>query len=127
KEDLENTKQSHCVLVNKVHKWTDLSKVEGSAKPPKIKGRSQVQPKLIRRQAEWRYSALTEPFLCSDKLYDVKPTTFEDKDSAEQNDIVLNWQFRTKLNRVRFIDDYVRSAVDEGSVVVRVGWKRVTK
>ena len=127
KEDLENTKQSHSVLVNKVRKWTDLSKVEGSAKPPKIKGRSQVQPKLIRRQAEWRYSALTEPFLGSDKLYDVKPTTFEDKDSAEQNDIVLNWQFRTKLNRVRFIDDYVRSAVDEGSVVVRVGWKRVTK
>jgi len=46
---------------------------------------------------------------------------------ATQNELVINWQFRTKLNKVHFIDEYVRTAVDEGTVVVRVGWKRQTK
>ena len=46
--------------------------------------------------------------------------------AAAQNELVLNWQFRTKLNRVKFIDDYVRSVVDEGTCIVRLGWKRAT-
>lgn len=124
--DLEASRPAHDAFVLKVKKWNDLAAVEGSAKPPKIKGRSQVQPKLIRRQAEWRYSALTEPFNSSAKMFDVKPTTFEDANAARQNELLLNWQFRTKINRVNFIDNYVRANVDEGSVVVRVGWNRIT-
>src|SRR5690606_597181 len=101
--------------------------VRGKAKPPTVKGRSSVQPKLIRRQAEWRYSALTEPFLGSDKLFTVKPVTFEDDAAAKQNELVLNWQFKTKLNKVKLIDDYVRATVDEGTCIARLGWKRSTK
>jgi hypothetical protein len=126
-EDLEASKPSHNLRTLKVAEWNNLRKVQGKFKPKTMKGRSSVQPKLIRRQAEWRYSALTEPFLGSDKLFDVKPATFEDGPAAEQNDAVLNNQWRTKIARVKFIDDYVRSAVDEGSVIVRVGWHRVTK
>lgn len=124
--DLDASRPAHDTFVMKVKKWNDLSAVEGKAKPPKIAGRSQVQPKLIRRQAEWRYSALTEPFNSSTKMFDVKPTTFEDADSARQNELVLNQQFRSKINRVNFIDNYVRANVDEGSAVVRVGWHRIT-
>lgn len=100
--------------------------VRGSAKPTKVKGRSSVQPKLIRRQAEWRYSALTEPFLGSNKLFKVEPVTFEDAEATRQNSLVLNWQFRTKLNRVNFVDNFVRATVDEGTSITRVGWKRQT-
>lgn len=127
KEDLMGSKTAHDSHAQKVDKWNNLSKIEGSVKPTKIKGRSSVQPKLVRRQAEWRYSALSEPFLGSDKLYDIDPVTFEDKEGARQNDLVLNYQFRTKINKVKFIDEYVRTAVDEGSVIVRVGWKRETE
>ncbi len=126
KEDLEASKSSHDSFMTKVNHWNDLIKVQGVAKIQKVKGRSQVQPKLIRRQAEWRYSALTEPFLSSEKMFTVSPTSFEDKSGAEQNELVLNWQIRTKVNRVRFIDSYVRTAVDEGTVIVRVGWNRIT-
>lgn len=126
-EDLEASKPSHNLRILKVAEWNNLRKVTGKFKPKTMKGRSSIQPKLVRRQAEWRYSALTEPFLGSDKLFDVKPATFEDGPASEQNDAVLNWQWRTKIARVKFIDDYVRSAVDEGSVIVRVGWHRVTK
>lgn len=126
KQDLENSKTSHNDQTMKIQKWNDLLKVEGKARPPQVKGRSSVQPKLIRRQAEWRYSALTEPFLGSTKLFKISPVTYEDAEAARQNELVLNYQFRTKINRVKFIDDYVRSTVDEGTCIVRLGWKRTT-
>jgi hypothetical protein len=126
KLDWESAKESHDLQVGKINHWNDLLHVRNSAKPKAIKGRSKVQPKLIRRQAEWRYSALTEPFLGSEKLFKVKPATFEDAKSAKQNELVLNHQFRTQLNKVKFIDDYVRSTVDEGTCIVQVGWCRYT-
>lgn len=126
KQDLEAARPAHDAQIARIQHWAELMQVEGAAKPPKIKGRSSVQPKLIRRQAEWRYSALTEPFLGSNKLFKVSPVTFEDEGAARQNELLLNWQFRTKLNRVKFVDDFVRATVDEGTSIVRVGWKRVT-
>jgi hypothetical protein len=127
KMDLESAKPAHDAHISKVTRWNDLLNVTGKARPPVIKGRSSVQPKLIRRQAEWRYSALTEPFLGSDKLFQVKPKTFEDEASALQNEMLLNWQFQTQINKVKFFDDYVRANVDDGTCVVRLGWKRATK
>lgn len=127
KADFDIAKQTHDAHVVKIDKWNDLIKITGKAKPVKVKGHSSIQPKLIRRQAEWRYSALTEPFLSTDKLYKVTPNTFEDTDGARQNELVLNWQFNTKLNKVKFIDDYVRSAVDDGTCIVRLGWNRIVK
>ena len=126
KQDLENARPAHQARMQDIQRWSDLMAVRGSAKPAKVKGRSSVQPKLIRRQAEWRYSALTEPFLGSNKLFKVEPVTFEDAEAARQNSLVLNWQFRTKLNRVNFVDNFVRATVDEGTSITRVGWKRQT-
>lgn len=125
KTDLEMSKPSHNTHVLNVDRWNDLMRATGQASAPKVPGRSQVQPKLIRRQAEWRYSALTEPFLGSDKLFSVKPTTAEDVAAAAQNELLLNYQFRTKLNKVKLVDDFVRSTVDEGTAILRVGWSRV--
>ena len=127
KGDLESAKTNHDAQMLKIDHWEDLRLVRGKARPPKIKGRSSVQPKLIRRQTEWRYSALTEPFLGSNKLFKVSPVTFEDEAASKQNELLLNWQFRTKIDMVKFIDDYVRSCVDEGTAVVRLGWDRVTE
>ena len=126
KQDFEMAKSSHDSQMVKINHWNSLMQVKGKAAPPQLKGRSRVQPKLIRRQAEWRYSALTEPFLGSNKLFKISPVSWEDEDAAKQNEIVLNWQFRTKLNRVKFIDDFVRSTVDEGTSILRVGWCRNT-
>lgn len=127
KEDLRMAEPAHDSHVQEVDNWLNLRNIEGSAKPKTMKNRSQVQPKLIRRQAEWRYSALSEPFLGSDKLFKISPTTWEDTEAARQNELVINWQFRTKMNKVRFIDEVVRTFVDEGSVAIRLGWHRVTE
>ena len=126
KYDMEQASGAHKAQMQKIGVWNDLMSVKGKARPTKMKGRSSVQPKLIRRQAEWRYSALTEPFLGSSKLFKINPSTFEDARSAKQNELLLNYQFRTKLNRVNLIDDFVRATVDEGTCILRVGWNRKT-
>jgi len=126
KADLEAAKTTHQSQVTKISMWNDLLNVTGKAKPPKVKGRSSVQPKLIRRQAEWRYPALSEPLLSSKKPFSVEPQTFEDGPAAKQNELVLNYQFRNKMNRVKFVDDFIRSVVDEGTAVIQVGWVRQT-
>lgn len=126
KADLDLAKPAHNGQVQKITDWNHLLNVTGKSRPAKVKGRSSVQPKLIRRQAEWRYSALTEPFLGNGKIFSVKPRTFEDKKSSEQNELVLNHQFNTKLNKVKLVDDYVRSTVDDGSSITQVGWERST-
>lgn len=127
KADLDAAKPYHDSQVQKIQRWTDLMEVKGSAAIKKIPGRSSTQPKLIRRQAEWRYAALSEPFLSSDRLFKIEPVTFEDAEAARQNGLVLNYQFRTKINRIHFIDSLVRATVDEGTAIVRVGWMRQTK
>lgn len=126
KRDLEASKPAHNEQITKIKQWQDLLLVQNAEKPNVQKGRSRVQPKLVRRQAEWRYSALTEPFLGSDRIFQVNPRTFEDMEAAKQNQILLNYQFDHKLNKVKFIDDYVRSVVDEGTAIVRLGWERVS-
>ena len=119
--DLLAAKPIHQTHVNNTQKW--LSKLAGELhiKPPV--GRSHVQPKLIRKQAEWRYASLEDPFLSTADLFDIDPVTEEDYDAAEENQILINYQFNTKLDKVGFINEYVRTAVDEGTVFVQVGWK----
>lgn len=127
KKDLEDSRTSHDNQVSRIRKWDSLLKVTGDARPPKSATRSSIQPKIIRRQAEWRYSALSEPFLNTDSLFKIHPVTFEDTAAAKQNELLLNWQFRTKLNKIKFIDDYIRAVVDEGTCIARVAWERVIK
>lgn len=127
KADLEGARGSHDSMVNKIKHWRDLRDVTGSAAPVKVTGRSSIQPKLIRRQAEWRYSALSEPFNSGPNLFTAKPRTAEDATAAKQNALLLNYQFDTKIDRVKLVDEYVRTTVDEGTVIVRTGWERVTR
>ena len=120
-------KPSHDTQIARITEWQELLEVSGKERPRTVRGRSSVQPKLVRRQAEWRYSALSEPFLGSYKVFSVTPRTFEDSEAAKQNELLLNWQFQTKLNRVKFIDDYVRAIVNEGTGIVKLSWCRETK
>lgn len=122
KEDYENAKSFHANQVAKIDDWLDAMNIEGIYKLEKIEGKSSVQPKLIKKQAEWRYSALSEPFLSSPNLFEVSPVSWEDRKSARQNALVLNNQFYNKLNRTKFIDDYVRACVNEGTAIIRTAW-----
>lgn len=119
--DLESAESIHKDHVAKTEKW--LNKLAGKLDIKTVKGRSKIQPKLIRKQAEWRYASLEEPFLSTVDLFDIDPRTGEDYEAAEDNQILLNYQFNTKIDKVAFINEYVRTCTDEGTVIVQVGWK----
>lgn len=135
KADLQSTQTWHSIWVSNIRRWRQLrNPAKGTAKgrrgsqgPGHDNNRSKIHPKLIRRQNEWRYPSLSEPFLNNPNPFTVEPATFEDAASARQNGILLNHQFRTKLNRVKLIDDYIRAGTDEGVAVLKMGWSRKTR
>ncbi len=126
KGDLEFARPENKDQAANVDGWLALRNATGKESGNKTNkvGRSKVQPKLIRKHNEWRYPALSEPFLDTDRMYELKPRTAADVAATRQNQLLLNWQFDTKLSKVSFIDRYVRTTVDEGTCVLRVGWER---
>ena len=129
KEDLEFARQENTDQKANVAGWLALRDTTGKESGQKSKeaGRSSVQPKMVRKHNEWRYPALSEPFLNTERMFNINPRTGEDKAAADQNQVLLNWQFDTKINKVDWIDRFVRKTVDEGTCVVRVGWERKTE
>ena len=121
KQDYESAKVAHDVHTAEVDTW--LRVLNGEQTINAKRGRSKLVPKLARKQAEWRYAALSEPFLSTDDLFNTSPQTFEDKESAIQNGMLLNYQLNCRMDKVKFVDEYIRTAVDEGTVIVRVGWE----
>ena len=118
--DGQIVQQAH---VSKVDRWLDNLKGTGTAAVESDKNSSKIVPKLIRKQAEWRYASLSEPFLSTEDLFNVSPVTFEDVAGAKQNQILLNKQFSSDIDKQSFIDEYVRTAVDEGTVICKVSWE----
>lgn len=127
RQDVEDARSAHDSEVQKITDVLDHMYLRGSAKVKRKEGRSGAQPKLIRKNAEWRYASLSEPFLSSPNIFDVQPVTWEDREAARQNSMLLNHQFNNKLNKQLFIDNMVRSAVDEGVCIIKTGWDRETK
>jgi len=121
KQDLTEAQSAHTSHTIDVERW--LEALNGSQKLKTKAGRSKIVPKLIRKQAEWRYASLSEPFLSTDDLFNTAPATFEDKQAAEQNGQVLNYQINCKIDKTKFIDEYVRTCVDEGTAITKLGWE----
>jgi len=119
--DYKAAQEDHSTLITKLDEYE--VNMDGG-KPINVeKGKSKVRPKLIRKQAEWKYPALEEPFLNTEEMFRIKPRTFEDRPAAEQNELVLNWQWTTKIDKVEFVGDAVRCIVDKGTVIVKTGWE----
>lgn len=123
KQDLTNASPVHDTQVSRIKEWEAYRNPKVEKKQGKST-QSRVQSKLIRKQAEWRYAALSEPFLSTPDLFNINPVTWEDTPGARQNSLLINNQFQTQIDRVAFIDAFVRSAADDGTVVVRTGWER---
>lgn len=86
------------------------------------KGRSKHRPKVIRKNAEWKYPSIEDPFLSTTDMYKINPRTWEDEEAAKQNELILNYQWNTKVNKVKLVNDISRSVVNDGTVIVKVGW-----
>ena len=121
-QDYNMAKSSQSEQVAKISDWLDQLNVDGTYKPKKREGRSSIQPKLIRKQAEWRYASLSEPFLNDENVFSISPKTFMDREAARQNELILNYQFNMQLDKTNLIDTMVRTGVNEGTTIIRIGW-----
>ena len=90
KYDFTQAQASHSKHVTNLKKWEDIYEAKPRVASDKNKRNSTIEPKLVRKQAEWRCPALSEPFLSTPELFKVDPTTHEDKDRAIQNELILN-------------------------------------
>lgn len=126
-QNLNDSKSYHDENVSKIKSHLAHLNITGSVKLPKIVGRSSVQPPLIRKHAEWRYAALTEAFLSNNDMVACKPRTAADKLSAQQHQVLLNYQLNNVINKQLFVDSAVRTSVDEGTIFARVGWEVDTR
>lgn len=126
KQDYLDAKSDHDTHVTEVTEWLDNLYVQGSVKAKLNElpdNRSKTQPKVIRKNNEWRYSALSEPFLSTDDIFNTAPATAEDVDAAIQNGLILNHQFNNQIDKQAFIDELVRVFVDEGTAIIQGGWE----
>ena len=125
-DDLQKAQSSHQNQVGKINEWVSL--LYADTDKSKIKqGRSGITPKVIRRLAEWRYGALSTSFLNERKLFQVQASSPNYLAAAIQNELVLNFQFNALIDKVKFVNDLVRSTVNEGTAIIRVGWETETQ
>lgn len=122
KKDFEQAQVYQSKHITNLNRWESNFNVQPIPENKEKKVQSRINPKLIRKQAEWRCSSLSEPFLSTPELFKVNPVTHEDVQRARQNELILNYQFQTKINKVPFIDSLIRTCVKEGTAVARVGW-----
>jgi hypothetical protein len=121
--DFNAAKPSHDEQVAKVSNWLailEANDVDTSRFRP---NKSKVKPKLARKQAEWRYAVISEPFLSTDDIFSVKPRGALDRRAAYQNGLVLNYQLNNLMNKTKFIDSFTRTGINEGTAIAKVCWK----
>jgi hypothetical protein len=122
KADYISAKGDHDLHMQEVSNNLDYLNITGIAKRKPQRNASNVQPKTIRKQAEWRYPNLSEPFLNTENIFTVEPATYADVEAAKQNEQLLNYQFNIKLDKVLLMDTCARVLVNEGTAILRVGW-----
>ena len=125
-DDLETdrTNSAHFQTTNRENLLRYEEIRNGGKEIEKVKpGKSTTRPLLVRKQNEYKYAALEDAILGTQDLFDIKGVGPEDYKSAEQNQILLNYQFRHKIKIDKLVEEIVRTDVDEGSVICKVGWK----
>lgn len=123
KADFEECQTHHSAHITKLDRWNDNFNIKPLPENKENKVQSRINPKLIRKQYEWRCASLSEPFLSTPELFKVNPVSHEDKERAKQNELILNYQFQCKLNKVPFIDKLIRTCAKEGTAIIRTGWQ----
>ena len=118
--DYVDAEDSQEAYKTKLLNYQDI--LNGGRKRKQKTGKSNARPLLARKQAEWTYSALEMPFLNTVNMFEITPRTYEDAEAAEQNSLVLNYQWSTKIPKTKIVGDIVRNLVDEGTAIVKTGW-----
>ena len=120
KADMKSADNLRQDAVTKRDEWK--SQYNGDPYGNEEKGKSSIVSRDIKRQDEWQHASIKDPFVADQDIIKCKPITFEDKAAAEQNELVLNYQFTRQFNRYKFMTDAIKLYYSEGTVIVKTGW-----
>lgn len=121
KADMQAADNLRIEQVAKVEQWR--KEYNGEKYGNEQKGKSELVSRDIKRQDEWQHASVKDPFVADVDIVKCSPVTFEDRQSAEQNELVLNYQFARQFPRYRFMTDVIKLFYKEGTVVVKTGWR----
>ena len=120
KADFKASEAMQKSWLGKRKEW--VNETYGNPYGNEVKGKSAIVSKDIKRQLEWQLPSLADPFLSSSDVIRCNPVTYEDVESARQNELLLNTQFCRKFPRYNFIMKALRVLATEGTVVIQTGW-----
>lgn len=120
KEDLRAADSLRLEAVARVEKWK--REYNGEPYGNEQSGKSEIVSRDIKRQDEWQHASVKDPFVSTADIIRCNPVTYEDRMAAEQNQLVLNYQFTRQFNRYQFMTDIIKLYYSEGTVVVKTGW-----
>lgn len=121
-EDYTKASSYHSNQMGKISNW--LTQLHPEVDKKRLKnGRSGAAPKVIRRFVEWRYASLASSILNERDLFNVLAQQPQYLKASIQNSMVLNFQFNHLINKVKFVNDLVRTLVNEGTAIARIGWE----
>lgn len=104
----------------KIREWKDA--YDGKPYGNEVAGKSAIVSRDIKRQSEWQHASIVDPFVSTSEIVKCHPITFEDKEAARQNELLLNTQFCRKFDRFNFVSKAVKVADTEGTLIVQTGW-----
>lgn len=104
----------------KIREWKDA--YDGKPYGNEVAGKSAIVSRDIKRQSEWQHASIVDPFVSTSEIVRCHPITFEDKEAARQNELLLNTQFCRKFDRFNFVSKAVKVADTEGTLIVQTGW-----
>lgn len=87
------------------------------------KGKSAIVSLDIKRQSEWAHAALVDPFVGATDVIKCTPVTWEDREAARQNELLLNTQFCRQFDRYNFMTTAIKVLDMEATCVIQTGWE----
>ena len=100
-----------------------VSEYQGKPYGNEQKGKSAIVSLDIKRQSEWAHAALVDPFVGTTDVIKCTPVTWEDREAARQNELLLNTQFCRQFDRYNFMTTAIKVLDMEATCVVQTGWE----
>ena len=100
-----------------------VSEYQGKPYGNEQKGKSAIVSLDIKRQSEWAHAALVDPFVGATDVIKCTPVTWEDREAARQNELLLNTQFCRQFDRYNFMTNAIKVLDMEATCVIQTGWE----
>lgn len=119
-EDYSVAQAAHNMFLKDLDQYRET--LDGGKKIRVRKGKSNQYPLLVRKNNEWKYSQLEEPFLSTPNFVKLAPKSDEDAATYKQAESMMNHYWGVDIDKIGLIGNIARYLTDEGTVIVKNGW-----